>query len=277
MPTNFQVLALAEGQLAYEDRGPAEGPPVVLIPGLGDLRAEYRLLAPRLNAAGYRTLALDLRGHGDSSARWTDYSAAAIGGDVVALLRSLKVGPAFLVGTSMGAGAVAWAAAEAPELVRGLVLIGPFVRDVRPLGTFFRALLRLLFARPWGPAMWARYYATLYPTARSEDFDAYAARLRDNLREPGRLEAVLAMMLASKADVEARLGSVRAPALVVMGSRDPDFAQGGPQAEARLVAERLGGSVRMIEGAGHYPHVEFPHETGAAIEAFLGGAAPVGR
>jgi len=271
------IFELPEGRIAYEDRGPADGPPVVLVPGLGDLRAEYRLLAPRLNAAGYRTLAMDLRGHGGSSAQWADYSASAIGRDVVALLRSLEASPAFLVGTSMGAGAVAWAAAEAPELVRGLVLIGPFVRDTRPMGALFRALLRLLFARPWGPAAWARYYATLYPTARPEDFEAYAAGLRANLREPGRLEAVLEMMLASKADVEARLGGVRAPALVVMGSRDPDFGQGGPEAEARLVAERLGGSVRMIDGAGHYPHVEFPQETGAAIEAFLGSGSPVGR
>lgn len=81
------------------------------------------------------------------------------------------------------------------------------------------------------------------------------------------------MMRASKAEVEARLGRVRAPTLAVMGSKDADFASfpGGPEGEARLVARLLNGAVLLVEGAGHYPHAELPDQVGPAIVRFLGG------
>ncbi|OUC04926.1 hypothetical protein RY27_30400, partial [Litorilinea aerophila] len=125
-PMSTRYLDVADGFLAYDDQG--EGPLVVCVPSMGDLRAEYRYLVPQLVDAGYRVVTLDVRGHGESSVGWTDYSVAGVGSDLVALLRALDGGPAVLVGTSMAAGAAVWAAAEAPELVAGLVLVGPFVR-----------------------------------------------------------------------------------------------------------------------------------------------------
>jgi pimeloyl-ACP methyl ester carboxylesterase len=56
---------------------------------------------------------------------------------------------------------------------------------------------------------------------------------------------------------------VVAPTLVVMGDEDPDFPD--PEAEARWVAEALGGSLEMIAGTGHYPMAERATETLAAI------------
>ncbi len=204
MDTHYLKSAL--GQIAFDDEG--AGPLVLCAPGMGDLRSEYRFLAPRLAAAGFRVITMDLRGHGQSSARWPDYSVAAIGADMVALIRHLQAGPAVIVGTSMAAGAAVCAAALAPDAVAGLVLVGPFVRDTMPP---WRATLMFypLFSRPWGLALWARYYASLYPTARPADFAAYAAAQQDNLREPGRLEALRAMMVASKQASEAALA--RAP------------------------------------------------------------------
>ncbi len=172
----------------------------------------------------------------------------------------------------MGAGAAAWAAAEAPDLVRGLVLIGPVVRDSDLPGGIpapvLRALYTVLFSRPWGPRAWAAYYASLlYPTVKPPDLAEYRRVLRANLDERGRMEALQKMMSYSKADVEARLGGVRAPTLVVMGTKDPDFPD--PAAEARVVAARLGGEVVLVERAGHYPHAEMPDYTAAKILGFL--------
>lgn len=264
-----RFLGRPDGRIAFTDQG--SGPLIVLVPGLGDLRGEYRFLAPRLVAAGYRVVAIDLRGHGESSPDWPDYSSAALGSDVVALVAELKAGPAILVGTSMGAGAVAWVAAEDPSAVAGLVLIGPFVRDI-PAASWLKSLgqklmIRAAFAGPWAPAAWVAYYGSLYPTAKPADFGTYKAALLANLRQPGRMAAVKAMMNASKTDVEALLGEVRAPTLVVMGSRDPDFAD--PTAEAGTVAHLLNGSVAMVEGAGHYPHAEMPDVAAPAILGFL--------
>ena len=79
------------------------------------------------------------------------------------------------------------------------------------------------------------------PLAKTPGFRGYKARLVANLREPGRLAALQAMLRGSKADVEPLLDRVKAPALVVMGTKDPDFPD--PAAEARLVADRLHGQV----------------------------------
>lgn len=255
------------GCLAYSDEG--AGPLVVCVPGIGDLRQEYRFLAPALVAAGFRAVSLDLRGHGESSTDWDDYRAEAIGADVLALIHHLEGGPAVVVGTSMAAGAAVWAAAEEPEAVDGLVLIGPFVRDVgsKALQSVLQLVFRAVLARPWGIAFWMRYWASLFPSRKPADFGEYAARLRANLAEPGRFAALRAMMLGpSRSGIEARLSQVQAPALVVMGGRDRDFKD--PAAEAELVAGRLGGRVEMIEGAGHYPHVELPERTVELVTAF---------
>jgi pimeloyl-ACP methyl ester carboxylesterase len=264
---NTQYLQIPGGQIAFDDQG--TGPLVLCAPGMGDLRSEYRFLAPQLVAAGCRVVTMDVRGHGQTSAAWPDYSVAAIGADMAALLGHLQAGPAgpaVIIGTSMAAGAAVCAAALAPAALSGLVLVGPFVRDMMP--RWQRALLFYpTFSRPWGLSLWARYYQSLYPTARPADFAAYAAAQLNNLREPGRLEALRAMMVASKQASESALAQVSARVLVVMGTRDPDFKD--PGAEARLVAESLHGEVKMIEGAGHYPHAEMPEQTGPAIVSFL--------
>lgn len=262
-------LAHQSGRIAYDDMG--QGPLLICAPSMGDVRAEYRFLAPKLAAAGYRVVTMDLRGLGESSTQWDDFSVAGVGSDFVALARSLDAGPAVLVGESMAAGAAVWAAAEAPELVAGLVLIGPFMRGET---TAVNGLLyRALFSRPWGPAAWQWYYKSLYPTQPPADFAAYLSRLRQNLAEPGRLEALQKMLLASKSAAEQRLGGVHAPASVLMGSKDPDFKD--PVAEGRWVAEQLHAELHLIEGAGHYPHAELPEATIPHILNFLHKLQPV--
>src|SRR5450755_601050 len=121
-----RYLSRPEGRIGYDVAG--DGSLVVLVPGMGDLRAGYRFLAPALRAAGYRVACTDLRGHGDSDTTFASYGDEDTAGDVVALIGELG-GPAVVVGNSMGAGSAVLAAAERPDLVSGLVLVGPFVRD----------------------------------------------------------------------------------------------------------------------------------------------------
>ncbi len=267
-----EYLERGEGQIAFEDSG-GDGPLVVCVPGMGDLRGQYRFLMPQLVAAGYRVIIIDLRGHGESSVGWAEYTPAAVGGDMVALLRDLKAGPATLVGNSMAGASAVWAAAEAPQLVSGLVLIDPFVRDIP--ATFVQNLaIKLLFIGPWKVSSWLTYYSNLYPSRKPIDLAAYKAKLGANLREPGRFAAFRALMAAPKSDIEARCAQVKTPTLVVMGTKDPDFKDA--EAEARWVAARLNGKVQMVDGAGHYPHAEMPEQVGPAIIEFIGAMAHVG-
>jgi pimeloyl-ACP methyl ester carboxylesterase len=71
---NTSYLACPGGRVGYDVAG--EGPLVVLVPGMGDLRAGYRFLAPALREAGYRVACTDLRGHGDSDTTFSSYGKA---------------------------------------------------------------------------------------------------------------------------------------------------------------------------------------------------------
>src|SRR5262245_14420575 len=127
---NTQFLKVTGGTLSYDDQG--AGSLVLCVPSLGDVRAEYRFLTPRLVKAGYRVITMDMRGLGESSVNWPAYTVEAIGSDMLALIRYLNAGPALIIGTSMAAGAAVCAAVDGPELVAGIVLVGPFVRVMGP-------------------------------------------------------------------------------------------------------------------------------------------------
>jgi pimeloyl-ACP methyl ester carboxylesterase len=258
-----QFLQTSAGKLAYEESG--SGPLIICVPSMGDLRQEYRFLVPSLVAANYRAVSLDVRGHGESGTTWSDYSVAGIGRDILDLVKHLEAGPAVVIGTSMAAGAAIWAAVEEPAALRGMVMIGPIVHG--DPGFFLDMLVNVMFARPWGPAAWQRYYTGLYPTHKPDDFSAYTSGLRANLSEPGRQEALQAMLHASKKASEARVADVKTPALVLMGSKDPDFKD--PAAEAAWLAQTLHAECHVLANAGHYPQAEFPAETAALILPFL--------
>jgi pimeloyl-ACP methyl ester carboxylesterase len=260
-----QFLKLPDGQLAYDDTGGA-GPLVICVPGLGDVRAQYRFLAPKLAAAGFRVVTMDLRGQGESSVDWPAYSPALVGADIVAIVRHLGASKAFIVGNSLAGGAAVWASAEIPDQIAGIVLIDPFTRE-HPTSSFLLAVLKVAMMRPWGPSFWSMYYGSLYKTAPPADLDSYRAALVANLKQPGRIEATKALIFSSQGPCEARIPDVHAPVLVVMGTRDSDFDD--PAAEADWIETHLHGKKLMVDGAGHYPHVEYPDVVAPAVVEFV--------
>lgn len=263
LPTRF--LTVAGGRIAYDDTG-GPGPLVVAIPGMGDLRTEYRALRPLLQQAGYRVVTMDVRGHGETSARWDDLSARAVGRDALALIDHLAAGPAVILGNSFAAGSALWAAHEAPARVRGVVLLGPIVRDGPP-SWVAKGAVAVGFAGPWRVAFWTTFWNSLFPSRKPADHAQAKAALAANLREPGRMDALRTMVGLSKADTEAIVAASRVPALVVMSTRDPDFADAA--AEAHWLGRALGTAPLLVDGAGHYPHLEMPDRVAPAVLAFL--------
>lgn len=260
--TPTELLDRPEGRIAYDVVG--DGPLVVCIPGMGELRSSYRFTVPALVAAGLRVATMDLRGHGDSDTTFSRYDDVAAGRDALALVEQLG-GAAVLVGNSMGAGAAVCAAAEQPAAVGGLALLGPFVRNP-PTNPLMAAMFRLAMSGPWAPRMWLSYLPKLYPARRPDDFDEHRAAIAASLRRPGGAKAFTATTRTSHAPAEARLGEVKAPALVVMGERDLDFAD--PAGEAQWVAGRLDADVLLVPGAGHYPQVELPEAVNPRLVEF---------
>jgi pimeloyl-ACP methyl ester carboxylesterase len=266
LTASTRYLSRQEGRIAYDVEG--DGPLVLLVPGMGDLRATYRFLSPGLIAAGYRVATTDLRGHGDSDPTFPSYGDVETASDIVALSEALG-GPAVIVGNSMGAGAAAYAAAERPDLVSALVLVGPFVRD-GSISAFTRILMRLAMATPWAPLTWRAYAPKFYAGRHPEDLDTYLSEVISSVKRPGYAMAFSRTTRTSHAPVEARLPEVTAPTLVVMGEQDPDFPD--PKAEAEWIASALRGTVLMVPEAGHYPQSQQPELVATAIVSFLADA-----
>ena len=177
-PTDTAYLDRPDGRIAYDVAG--HGRLVVCLPGMGELRSSYRHTRPALVAAGFRVATMDLRGHGDSDTTFTTYDDVAAGGDALALVDHLG-GPAVLIGNSMSAGAAVWAAAERPQLVTGLVLIGPFVRNV-PMNPLLGWIFRVAMSGPCARRVWVFYLPKLSPGPRPDDYDEHLGR---HLRQPG--------------------------------------------------------------------------------------------
>jgi pimeloyl-ACP methyl ester carboxylesterase len=261
-------LTRPEGRVGYDVGG--NGPLVVLVPGMGDLRAGYRFLCPALREASYRVACTDLRGHGDSDASFASYGDAETAADIIALIEELD-GPAVIIGNSMAAGSAALVAAGRPDLVSGLVLLGPFVRNGK-VTAMQTLMLRVAMARPWAAASWNAYLPKLYAGRRPADFDEYRHRLVASLHQPGHAKAFSLTTRTSHAQSESQLPKVSAPTLIVMGELDPDFPN--PRLEADWIGQALHGQVVMVPEAGHYPQSQRPDITNEAILRFLATARP---
>jgi pimeloyl-ACP methyl ester carboxylesterase len=271
-----EFLNVDGGTIAYEVTG--AGPLVVLAHGMGDSREAYRFVVPALVEAGFRVAATDLRGHGESGVSWPSCTRTDLAGDLIALVKHLG-GPAVLVGHSISGGAVTIAAAKAPELVTALVELAPFTRrqqvrlsDFRVRG-YRRGMTHLLGTALLGSTrQWAKYLDVAYPGGKPADWDARLAEITAMLDEPGRMKVLQAMGKTSPADAGEQLANVTCPVLVVQGTHDPDWASPRTEGEAIIADLPTGlGELAMIEGAGHYPHVQFPEQTVAAILTFLDG------
>lgn len=261
------------GRIAYDVQGPDGAPLVLCVPGMGDLRSTFRHTVPALLGAGYRVATMDLRGHGDSDATFDRLEDVATASDIVALIEKLG-GPAAVVGNSMGVASSVIAAADRPDLVTGLVMLAAFVRD-QPASPVLDVAMRLALLRPWGLSAWLGWYDTLNPGPRPADYAEHRAEIKKSMRRPAYWRAFVRLTRQlTHAPAAARLDDVRAPALVVMGSKDKDFKD--PAAEARYIAERIEARTLVVDGAGHYPMVQQPDVVNAAVLGFLADVLPAG-
>lgn len=275
MTPSTEFIDVEGGRIAYEVTG--EGPLVVLSHGMGDNRSSYRFLAPLIAAAGFRVARVDMRGHGESSTGWPSYTRTDTAGDLMEVVRALG-GPAVIVGQSFSGGSATIAAATHPELVSAVVEIDPFTRPAKvSLRAFLRnaeyrrgGLLLVRMAMTGSVKAWSRYLDLAYPGPKPADWDTWLPALLETLQAQGRMKAVQKTGMSRPTDAEAQLPNVRCPALIVMGSLDPDWPDS--EAEATAIVDLLPGGIGryvMIEGAGHYPQAQFPEQVASAVIPFL--------
>lgn len=260
-------IQTGEGRISYDDTG-GEGFPIIFVPGMGDTRYVYRFVTGEFARRGFRVITMDVRGMGESSTQWIDYSESGIASDIVSLINHLELKSVILVGNSISAGAAVIVSAEYPELISKVVLVSPFARNV-PISRSKLLLFRLAIAKPWGAGVWVNYLdSKLYPSRKPSDMNSYLLSLKTMLKQNGRMSSFQKMASTNHDKSEACLKRMKAPALIIMGSKDPDFPD--PEKESRWLAEQTGARSVMIPGAGHYPQAEFSDEFTELLTDFIG-------
>ncbi len=239
--------------LRYVETG-SGAPAVIFVHGAGGGWGTWTRQLEGLADAG-RMIALDLPGHGASSGAgcWTvpDYAAVVQG-----FIRALGAGPVVLAGHSMGGAISQTLALDAPELLRGIVLVGTAARLkvypelLRLLETDYPAAVEFVKHNAWSPAT--------------------AAALAEGVRK-ATLEVRQAVTLGDYTACNAfelrdRVAGIRLPTLVIVGEDDeltpPKFSE-------FLVSEIPGARLARISKAGHYVPLEQPDEVNLAIRQFL--------
>jgi pimeloyl-ACP methyl ester carboxylesterase len=139
MDRETRFLRTPRMEIAYEESGIRDDPPVILLHGFPDDTRTWDGVAPHLAAQGHRVLVPFLRGYGPT--RFLDPATprsgeqAALGDDVLAFMNALGLGQAILVGYDWGGRAACVVSALWPERVRGLVSVGGYnIQDIAKSG-----------------------------------------------------------------------------------------------------------------------------------------------
>ena len=220
-------------EIAFLDEG--EGEPIVLVHGFASTK-EVNWVFPgwvtTLTRAGRRVIALDNRGHGESTKLYVPaaYHSSLMAEDVRALLDHLGLGRADVMGYSMGARITAFLALAHPERVRSAVLGGLGIRLVDGVGlpeTVAQALEAPALADVSDPTGYM--------------FRAFAEQTHSDLR------ALAACMRGSRQTLSpSEVGRIAVPVLVAVGSKDP--VAGSPEQLAALIP---GARALIIPGRDH--------------------------
>lgn len=254
-------LKLGDVALYYEIAG--AGDPVLFIHGLGSSTRDWSSQCAVFSTT-HRTVAFDVRGHGRSDKPRGPYGVPLFAADTAALIRSLDIAPAHVVGLSMGGMIAFQLAIDAPELVRSLVIVnsGPelILRGWRQrLGWFQRqSVVRLLGMRRMGEMLGKR----LLPAQRALRRE-FVERWAGNDRHA----YYAAMQGLVGWTVTEHLGRIRCPVLVI--AADQDYT---PVVFKQAYVDRLPhATLKVIPNSRHLTPIDQPAAFNHALAGFLAG------
>lgn len=253
-------------RLSYEIEG--EGPPLLLIAGLGANRLSWALAVPRLRDA-YHCITFDNRGAGQSDAPPGPYTIDQMGDDAAELLAHLGGGPVRCVGWSLGGSVLQSLLIHHPEAVSRAVLLSTLPSYTEVQHQWLDALLALRQANvePLAQGVvgmpWAFTPRLLADHARAFE----AARLGLQNPYPTSYEGFAAQAAAIRVyDSRPHLREVHTPTLVLVGAEDVLT----PVSQSVEIAKRLPhGELVVLPRGGHAMLIEYPDETLAEIRRFL--------
>lgn len=277
-----------DGPLAYADFG-GDGPPIVLVHGLGGNHANWMATAPKLTELG-RVLAPDLPGFGRTAPHGRSSSVQDNRRILHRFITEIAGAPAIVMGNSMGGLLSLMQASAAPDTVSSLVLVSPAIpRPPRTLGDPLIVATFAAYAMPFaGERLVAARSRRLGPEGLvreglrvcTVDPSRVPADLVDELIEIARwrfsqpwaptayLQAArsLVSVVSRRARFRTMLASIKAPALIVHGRHDRLV----PVAASReLLRSRPDWTLEILEDSGHIAMMEHGEEFASSAIAWL--------
>jgi pimeloyl-ACP methyl ester carboxylesterase len=254
-------VRLGDGPLTHYAHTEGTGSPVLFLHGYIDSAHSFKALIESFSPAR-NTYSIDFRGHGSSEPA-ASYTIADLAGDAIAFLERVVGGPAHVVGHSLGSIVAQRVAAQRPDLVLKLVLIGaaPTAANNPDLSGLRAELAKYTDSVPV-PFVEEFQRSTVFAPVSEDVINGYIA---ESLKvDISAWHGALAGLVDEPADAARSLG---VSTLVISGEKDGLFGAETQEALARLLS-----APRRVHypDAGHAPHWEFPARVAADIEAFLG-------
>jgi 3-oxoadipate enol-lactonase len=254
-------------KLYFQDAG-GDGPPVLLVMGLGMNTTGWWRTVPVLADAGLRVIAFDNRGVGRSERVPGPYTVAQMADDAVSVLDAVGVDRAHVYGISLGGMIAQEVALRHPERVLALVLGATTAGGSAhvPADDATVEFLSLRAQMTAEHAVWASVPINYAPRTRTEGGDLIAQDIAQRLRFPIEPEYYSAQLAAANGH-DARVEGIGAPTLVVHGEQDVLIP---PVNGERLAAAIPGAELSLWPGAAHLYVTDEP-EVDGFVAAWLSG------
>ena len=269
-----RFVALASGlNVRVVEAGFASSPPIMLVPGWACTAWIYHRTLPALAQAGFRAIAVELKGHGlsDKPTDPAEYTVESMRDHLIGILDALSIPVAGFVGHSMGGAVVAHAAAAAPDRVSRLAMVAPVGFAGVPGMSLFRTLTPEAMV-PFLPYMASRLLVKAMLQVVYGDIVKPTERDVEEFRAPTQFPEFTRALrnLLHRFDWEAKFPGLAVPHMVIAGTKD----HLSPPSQA----PRYGGenTALVVEGAGHVLFSEAPDVVNPALASFFRGWAQPG-
>lgn len=272
-------------EIYYQVQG--DGPPILLLPGLGTDASYYQLGEPILRDS-FTTILVDPRGIGRSKLGDGELRVETWADDFAALLDHLEMAPVHVLGSSHGGSMALALADQSPESVRSLILIGAFSELDLALEMNFRLRIKIVSQLGMGDviadhaALWIMSRKFLESAKGQKASQGLLAAIQSNTPESyiALCESILhwgRKMPGQENEplFTERLGTIRCPTLAITGDSDHMI----PEMFSKQIAESIPGAEYVeIPDCGHIPVLERPEEAcrivGDYVTRLESGAAP---
>ncbi|MEO8901981.1 MAG: alpha/beta hydrolase [Polyangiaceae bacterium] len=277
---NIQHRRVNAGRLTLHVAELGEGEPVLLVHGFPAYWEDWREQMEALAAQGFRAIAFDLPGYGESDQlpAVQDYRATLLASDIAGLIRALQLPSVHVLGHDWGGTLAYCLAAEHPELVNKLIVLNAghpelFRSALQRFEQLRRSWYIFLFQLPWLPEWLLKRRAAMSVALRGMEVrpgafsDADLDRHVNAMRLPGVARAALSYYRAAvRAPVRAQR-VVMQHTLVLWG--DQDQALSGALLLPKLPEHVPNVRVVRFENAGHWVHRDLPETVTQHVVDFL--------